>query len=129
MARPIFGTVLSAASMLVLTRVRGTYVGADQRGNKYYRGKPVHTQTHERRWVLYAGEPEATLVPPEWHSWLHHLTKDPPQPENDRRQPWQKPPLPNLTGTDLAYRPPGSTLNAGYRDRATGDYESWTPPQ
>jgi NADH:ubiquinone oxidoreductase subunit len=35
--------------------------------------------------------------------------------------------VPNLTGTDRAYRPPGHTLQGGRRDRATGDYEPWTP--
>ena len=32
-----------------------------------------------------------------------------------------------LTGTDLAYRPPGHTLMGGHRAKATGDYEPWTP--
>ncbi|MGH6798662.1 MAG: NADH:ubiquinone oxidoreductase subunit NDUFA12, partial [Roseiarcus sp.] len=40
---------------------------------------------------------------------------------------WQKPHLPNLTGTPLAYRPPGSVLEGGHRAPATGDYEPWTP--
>ena len=32
-----------------------------------------------------------------------------------------------LTGTALAYRPPGHTLKGGHRAPATGDYEPWTP--
>ena len=114
--------------MVWLTWRRGTFVGQDQLGNRYYSGKPRRAHTYERRWVMYVGQPEASSVPPEWHGWLHHQTKDPPQAANPLRRSWQKPPEPNLTGTDMAYRPPGHTLEAGYRDRATGDYESWSPP-
>ena len=41
--------------------------------------------------------------------------------------PWQKPHVPNLTGTALAYRPDGSLLNKGERPRVTGDYDAWSP--
>ncbi|MEM6906165.1 MAG: NADH:ubiquinone oxidoreductase subunit NDUFA12, partial [Pseudomonadota bacterium] len=34
---------------------------------------------------------------------------------------------PNLTGTDLAYRPPGSVLTPATRPQVTGDYEAWQP--
>jgi NADH:ubiquinone oxidoreductase subunit len=34
---------------------------------------------------------------------------------------------PNLTGTPLAYRPPGHTLKGGHRAPASGDYEAWKP--
>ena len=40
---------------------------------------------------------------------------------------WQKPHVPNLTGTGLAYRPPGHTLQGGQRARSGGDYEPWQP--
>ena len=30
-----------------------------------------------KRWVVYAGAPEASMVGPEWHAWLHHLTDEP----------------------------------------------------
>jgi NADH:ubiquinone oxidoreductase subunit len=77
--------------------------------------------------VIYNGEVEASRVPPEWHIWLHHTTDATPPEGGPARQPWQKDHLPNLTGTDLAYRPPGHTLKGGRRDAATGDYEPWTP--
>ena len=129
MAKLAIGSVLSNFSMFWLTWRRGTFVGQDQFGNRYYRGKPVHTQFHERRWVMYAGEPEATLIPPEWHGWMHHQSKDAPAADNPLRRSWQRAYVPNMTGTDMAYRPPGHTLASGYRDRATGDYEPWSPPQ
>jgi NADH:ubiquinone oxidoreductase subunit len=40
---------------------------------------------------------------------------------------WEKPHMPNLTGTPRAYRPPGSVLRGGHRASATGDYEPWQP--
>jgi len=40
---------------------------------------------------------------------------------------WEKPAEPNLTGTPLAYRPPGALEVGGRRAAATGDYEAWTP--
>jgi NADH:ubiquinone oxidoreductase subunit len=79
----------------------------------------------ERRWVMYKGEPEASKVMPEWHAWLHGVGLPPSA--SAKPQVWQKPYEPNLTGTDLAYRPPGHTLMGGRRAKATGDYEPWTP--
>ena len=61
-------------------------------------------------------------MPPEWHAWLHYTT-DAPIVETQRR-PWQKPHLPNPTGTPLSYRPPGHDYEGGQRARATGDYEA-----
>ena len=42
-------------------------------------------------------------------------------------RPWQKPAIPNMTGTALAYRPPGALEKGGRRAAATGDYEAWSP--
>ena len=121
--------VLSPIHIHFVTLVTGANrVGTDQDGNKYYRAKPRKGYKYERRWVIYNGPAEASAVPPEWHGWLHHQNDD--VPSNDTpsyRRPWQKPHLPNLTGTNLAYRPPGHILEGGHRDKATGDYEAWTP--
>lgn len=105
-----------------------SYVGTDSLGNKYYRAKPRKGYRYERRWVRYKGAPEASNVPPEWHGWLHHQTEDCPSQTNESfRRPWQKPHLPNMTGTSEAYRPPGHALKGQKREQATGDYEAWTP--
>jgi NADH:ubiquinone oxidoreductase subunit len=50
-----------------------------------------------------------------------------PTEENYTPHEWEKPHIPNLTGTPAAYRPPGSTLASGRRPKATGDYQPWTP--
>lgn len=110
----------------LFTRFRGRQVGTDSAGNIYYEEKQLRSGgLRQRRWVIYAGTPEATEVPPEWHSWLHYTT-DAPLTEVSRR-PWQKPHQPNATGTPDSYRPPGHDYRGGQRARATGDYEAWTP--
>ena len=105
---------------------RAKKIGEDNLGNRYYEAPARKGYNHPRRWVIYKGAPEATLVPPEWHGWLHHQMKEPPAATSYRRS-WQKPHQPNLTGTDQAYRPPGHILSGGKREKATGDYEAWIP--
>lgn len=109
----------------LFTYFRGRQVGRDTGGNRYFEEKRMRPGHRRRRWVMYAGVAEASLIPPEWHSWLHYTT-DSPLPDLVRKA-WQKPHLPNLTGTPLGYRPPGSDYLGGRRPPATGDYESWTP--
>ncbi|MEM7172070.1 MAG: NADH:ubiquinone oxidoreductase subunit NDUFA12 [Pseudomonadota bacterium] len=116
----------------IFSWLKGQYVGTDQFGNRYYRArskKHVHPDSlrHERRWVLYKGEVEASKVPADWHAWLHHTSDEVPPEGGRAKQPWQKEHLPNQTGTDQAYRPPGHTLHGGRRDKATGDYQAWKP--
>lgn len=108
------------------TRIYGELVGTDEFGNNYYIDRRTKGQKREKRWVLYKGLPEASKVPPEWHAWLHRTVTKPPV-ERAKPRPWQKPHIPNLTGTDLAYRPPGHTLMGGQRAKASGDYEPWIP--
>lgn len=112
------------------TRRFGELVGEDEGGNRYYRtkgGAIDPTLGFERRWVIYNGLAEASKVPPSWHGWLHHTVDVPPTQEDYEARDWEKPHRPNLTGTPLAYRPPGSTLTAGQRPKATGDYKAWAP--
>ncbi|MSO76739.1 MAG: NADH:ubiquinone oxidoreductase subunit NDUFA12 [Alphaproteobacteria bacterium] len=110
----------------LFTRFRGELVGTDEFGNRYYHERGPSNRWHRRRWVLYRGEVEASRVPPDWHGWLHHTVNEPPRSDREVR-PWQKPHLPNLTGTSAAYRPPGHDSQGGKRAAATGDYEPWTP--
>lgn len=112
---------------LIFTWLKGEPVGTDPFGNRYYRERRRPAGRREKRWVLYAGDPEASKVPAEWHAWLHYTVDEVP-PAGRPRAPWQKSHVPNLTGTTHAYRPPGHALEGGRRAKATGDYEPWTPP-
>ena len=107
---------------LLTTWFSGTAVGKDTFGNRYYQSKDG-----KRRWVLYAGTVEASRVPPEWHGWLHYTLDVPPGQRTILRHKWQKPHLPNLTGTQGAYVPPGHLLGGGERAATTADYEAWKP--
>jgi NADH:ubiquinone oxidoreductase subunit len=113
-------------STWLFTKLKGRQIGSDAEGNLYFEEKQMRPGSlRNRRWVIYAGAVEASAVPPEWHAWLHYTT-DAPLPESGRRA-WQKPHLPNPTGTPASYRPPGHDYEGGNRARATGDYEAWTP--
>lgn len=99
---------------------RGVKVGEDAQGNAFFT-----TKDGKRRWVIYAGEVEASRVSPDWHGWLHHTFKETPSDRPLPRQSWEKPHQENLTGTPLAYAPEGSLRrNAPV---ARKDYEAWTP--
>ena len=106
---------------------RGARVGEDDQGNTYYEERRPSLDGRKRRYVIYEGLAEASRLPPEWHAWMHHITDLPPTEAPLPRQSWEKPHRPNLTGTLMAYRPPGSLARGGDRAPATGDYEAWSP--
>jgi NADH:ubiquinone oxidoreductase subunit len=101
---------------------RGTLVGTDEAGNHYYVDR-----RNDRRWVIYAGTVDGSKVPPGWNAWIHHTSDEAPSEGAYQPRSWEKPHIPNQTGTALAYRPPGSILSAEKRPRVTGDYEPWKP--
>ena len=102
------------------TARHGLKVGEDALGNIYY-----SNADDSSRWVIYNGEAEATRVPAEWFGWLHRTWDTPPTEEQPRRHFWEKPSLPNLTGTPYAYAPSGSLRRGDPPKRQ--DYEAWTP--
>jgi NADH:ubiquinone oxidoreductase subunit len=102
------------------TWLRGRFVGSDEFGNRYYTDR-----AGVRRWVIYNGVAEPSVIPPGWHGWIHHRLVDPPASYTARE--WQKPHEPNLTGTPAAYRPPGSILRAKPVTPGDADYEPWKP--
>ncbi len=105
----------------------GSKVGVDPFGNVYYRSRQTPKGKREKRWVIYAAEPEASTVPPDWHGWLHHIQSAPLPPDSPFHQSWQQPHQPNQTGTEAAYFPPGHDVKGGRRASATGDYQAWKP--
>lgn len=59
----------------------GELVGTDGYGNKYFEKKDAIL--NRDRWVVFANSTHytgqnPTVVPPEWHGWLHFITDDNP---------------------------------------------------
>mgnify|MGYP001800654021 FL=1 len=106
----------------LFTNRHGEKVGEDDQGNVFYQ-----KDGGKRRWVIYNGEIEASRVSPEWHGWLHHTYDAPPTEAPLKRKTWERPHKENLTGTDGAYRPPGSILPPTARKPVSADYEAWQP--
>ena len=76
----------------------GKYVGKDEFGNKYYKNKK------DERWVVYAGNIEATKITSDWYLWIHHTIDKIPD-YNQKKFSWQKKHLENKTGTKDSYKP------------------------
>jgi NADH:ubiquinone oxidoreductase subunit len=104
----------------LFTARNGERVGEDAQGNIYYRNAD-----DTKRWVIFNGEAEASRVEPEWHGWLHHTWDEPPTDAPLVHKDWEKPHLPNLTGSAAAHAPAGSIRRAELEERR--DYEAWTP--
>jgi len=99
---------------------KGVKVGEDDQGNRFF-----ETRDGKRRWVIFNGEAEASRVSPDWHGWLHHTFQEPPTKAPFKRKTWEKPHQENLTGTSMAYAPPGSIRAGDPAPRQ--DYEAWLP--
>lgn len=102
------------------TARKGVKVGEDAQGNIYYR-----TADDSRRWVIYNGEVEGSRISPEWHGWIHRTWNELPSERPLTRKVWEQPHLPNLSGSEAAYKPQGSIHRAAPLARA--DYEAWQP--
>ena len=83
----------------IKTLIFGRLVGKDSFGNKYYENKKG------QRWVIYFGEIDASKIPTEWYSWMHHTPNILEKNQNPKKYNWQKPHKSNQTGTDAAYHP------------------------
>jgi NADH:ubiquinone oxidoreductase subunit len=106
----------------LFTSLHGRKVGTDSFGNVYYRSKKG-----DRRWVIYNGPNDASRIPPEWYAWIHRLIDGLPDEALPPAPKFLKPHMPNMTGTPLAYKPPGALEKGGRRAAASGDYQAWTP--
>lgn len=67
-------------SRMQSTRRKGTYVGSDYNGNKYYEDRSA--PYNRSRWVEYPVVQgvwaiemryDGSMVSPEWHGWLHYM--------------------------------------------------------
>ena len=97
----------------IKTILSGKFVGKDSFGNKYYESKKG------KRWVIYNGEVDATKIPNEWYSWIHHLNNKIEYEQKLTKFIWQKKNIPNQTGTSKAFHP-NKDNNNDYKK-----YKSW----
>ena len=104
----------------LFTAWRGVKVGEDAAGNLFYQ-----TRDRKKRWVIYNGEIEASRVSPDWHGWLHFTWDKAPTDAPLAHRVWEQPHQENLTGTAVAYAPPGSIRKGDPAPRR--DYEAWAP--
>ena len=100
----------------IYTFFTGKFVGSDEFGNKYY------SNSKGKRWVIYKNEVESSVIPPEWHLWIHFLAKTKPV-SNPNKFKWQKKHKENLTGTKNAYKPDGALSSDSKKNMKK--YESW----
>ncbi len=106
---------------------KGEKVGEDEFGNVYYRApSAIPDSIAERRWVIYNGLADPSVIPPGWNGWMHHRTDTPPDGSYEPRE-WQQPHQANLTGTAAAYRPEGSLFKPRPAAAETRGYQAWTP--
>ena len=119
---------MATLGTLIYTALKGRFVGQDAYGNKYYEAKSELTAEYKKkRWVIYNGLAEPSKVPPVWHGWLHYSTDALPSETAQTRYGWAKDPQPNLTGTTLAYVPPGHVNRGAKRASTVADYTPWNP--
>ena len=98
----------------------GKLVGEDELGNKYYQNKKG------KRWVIYNGEVEASKIPNDWYSWMHHTNNKIENSHNLKKYKWQKNHLSNQTGTENAFDPEKNNTNDSSKKR-NDDYIKWSP--
>lgn len=107
----------------LFSRRFGREVARDEFGNVYFQ----HKDAPSRRWVIYAGDNDGSRVPPGWQAWLRGTIDELPDKALPPRRTFEKSPVPNVTGTALAYRPGGALGSGAKRPAATGDYQAWKP--
>ena len=99
---------------MILTFFSGKLKGTDEFGNKYY------TSKSGKRWVIYKDVVEASNIPPNWYSWIHFISNKLPD-SNRKKYSWEKWHVPNLTVTNIGYRPKKIIESKGIKKK----YETW----
>ena len=98
---------------LLFTWMKGTFVGEDSFGNKYYKSRSG------RRWVIYKDEIDASKIPNEWYSWIHFINNKIETTHEFKKYHWQKPHKSSQTGTENSYHPNKND------DEIEKKYKSW----
>ena len=112
--------------MNLLTRLKllifYNFIGKDEFGNSYY--EQIKQNKKTKRAVIYNGSAESSKIPSGWHSWLHYTVQEIPKNEALKKYLWQKPHLPNLSGTIYSYKPDNSINN---NNNTKETYDRWDP--
>lgn len=99
----------------------GDVVGKDKYGNTYYENKFYFYG--KDRWVTFNPkancETDASMIPPEWHNWMQHVTDKPPTIQPRVSYKWLADHTQNFSGSDMAYTPYSTTRPK---------IGSWAPP-
>lgn len=89
----------------------GTLVGEDKYGNKYFQND--YYFFGRNRWVEYNDkcnmDYDATMIPAEWHDWMHYSTDHPPTTHPRVNYKWQIDHTESFTGTNKQYVPFSTT--------------------
>ncbi|KAM9942382.1 hypothetical protein ACTFIT_005762 [Dictyostelium discoideum] len=78
---------------------------------RYYENRQEIYGRH--RWVEYGDykSNDPTTIPPEYHSWIHHVSDKLPSEMLPFSPTYKRPHIANPTGTDGAYTPPNFLFN------------------
>lgn len=82
----------------------GTYMGCDEKGNRYYENR-VDYPIGQHRWVEPADihNFDSTHVPPEWHGWMHSMNDATPSMEQEYMEEMHKRQI-KMEHSDAPYR-------------------------
>ena len=101
---------------------RGQCVGEDEQGNKYYLDKKNQSINGKaRRWVVFAGDVEASRIPPQWHGWLHYTVDEIPDSERKPHK-WEKSHQSNQTGLKTKHK-----FSRTAPQKGEAGYHAWKP--
>uniref|UniRef100_A0A8C4PTB4 NADH dehydrogenase [ubiquinone] 1 alpha subcomplex subunit 12 n=1 Tax=Equus asinus asinus TaxID=83772 RepID=A0A8C4PTB4_EQUAS len=128
-ALPFLNT-LNSWEHLLLPSPQLPWLGAwgRSKGSPLWERPKPHPQSRHR-WVIYTTEMngkntywdvDGSMVPPEWHRWLHSMTDDPPttKPPTARKFIWTNHKF-NVSGTPEQYVPYSTTRKK---------IQEWVPP-
>lgn len=97
----------------------GTKVGSDEFGNKYYIEKFTKKN---KRWVIFGIKNDTSYIPARWYGWINFMHDDV---IKKKKYFWQKPHMPNLSGTKYEIKPP--TENDKRLRNQNINFAKWNP--
>ncbi len=91
-----------------LLQRKGKFVGRDKNENFYYESNTG------KRWVAYSSVLDPTIIPPEWHTWIHYT--DNAVPVNDKK----------IKVKHISYLTSTKDVHHS-KQKAKNYYKSWNP--